>query len=83
MYVLYCWLLRIEKDKFREHVSLHVWVYTFYGICGERSGCFFALWIVGLLFDEGLKGGNSESPERTSLCNHSGVCLSVICVCFF
>ena len=29
------------------------------------------------LLDNGLKGGNSESPERASICNHFGVCLSV------
>ena len=27
------------------------------------------------LLDNGQKGGNSESPERASLCNQSGVCL--------
>ena len=29
------------------------------------------------LLDNGLKGGNSESPERASICSHFGVCLSV------
>ena len=34
------------------------------------------------LLDNGLKGGNSETPERASICNHFGVCLSVcLCVC--
>ena len=28
--------------------------------------------------DNGLKGGNSESPEMASICNHFGVCMSVI-----
>ena len=33
--------------------------------------------VIRPLLDNGLKGGNSESPERASICNHFGVCLYV------
>ena len=33
--------------------------------------------VFGPLFDDWLKGGNSQNPERAFLCNHFGVCLSV------
>ena len=31
--------------------------------------------VVRPFLDNGLKGGNSESPERASLCDQSGVCM--------
>ena len=33
--------------------------------------------VIGPLLDDWLKGGNSQSPERSFLCNHFGVCLYV------
>ena len=30
--------------------------------------------VIRPLLDNGLKGGNSESPEGASICNHFGVC---------
>jgi len=38
------------------------------------SSCYL---VVRPLLDNGLKGGNSESPERASICNHFGVCMYV------
>ena len=35
------------------------------------------LYLIRPLLDNGLKGGNSESHERASICNHFGVCLYV------
>ena len=37
----------------------------------------YAHLLIRPLLDDGLKGGNSESPERASICSHFGVCLSV------
>ena len=45
-----------------------------------RLGRESSLWLFSLvrpLLDNGLKGGNSEIPERASICNHFGVRLSV------
>ena len=53
---------------------------SFFSRIANFRGFFVFSFFVRPLLDNGLKGGNSESPERASICNHFGVCIYVYLV---